>query len=58
MQVKTHASFVINLIHNILLFPIAWPANAVQNRSIGLCEVRKLSTAINALLSWVFPAPK
>jgi len=43
MLVKTHASFVINLIHNILLFPTAWPAKAVQNRSIRFCIIKTTS---------------
>jgi len=43
MQVKTHASFVIDLIHNILSFPTAWPAKAVQNRSTRFCIIRTTS---------------
>jgi len=40
MLLKTHASFVIDLIHNILLFLTAWPAKAVQNRCIWFYSIR------------------
>ena len=36
MLIKMNASFVLDLIHNILLFITSWPAKAVQNRSIQL----------------------
>jgi len=43
MLVKIHASFVIDLIHNIQLFTTSWPAEAVQNSSLLFCIIRTTS---------------
>jgi len=43
MLVKMNASFVLDLIHNVLLFTSSWPAKAVQNSSILFCAIRTIS---------------